>query len=987
MNPFLKQVADHYYTSSPVEKMCFIFPNRRSMAFFTEYICQNVADPAIQRYGRTSGTAMKMPLMYTVNDFFHKAYGATPSDKVALILELYECYKKVYPNAESLDDFINWGEVILADFSDVDKYLVDPVQLFRNVAEFKGMQDDMSYLSENQREALNNFIQHFRDAKGLKSNAEGDNVKARFLMIWDALLPLYTRFNNSLRAKNMVYDGMVYRDMVEKLSKTPTPDHFKEHFPTASSFVFVGLNALNECERITLRKMQDAGMAEFCWDYSSDMLKNLRNRSSDYMKLNVEEFMQTWSLDSEGLPEPEINVISVPSSIGQAKQLPDILSECRLGSKPLSTDCAIVLPDESLLMTVLNSIPPDIEEINVTMGYPMTSGSLWALMTEISVMQLHLRKRGGSWYFYNKQVRGIFSNGVFSSILSENDRELVDAISSGTKYYIPQEDFKGSPLLERIFRPVVTDPKLASAEQVRQVQNYQLELLSLIVSALMRDPTMATEIEFAGLYFNSVNMLKSKELAIKPFTYLKLLTQISAIQSVPFVGEPLKGLQIMGPLETRALDFDNVIILSCNEGIFPKKNSSSSFIPAELRKGFGLPTNEYKDAVLAYSFYRLIQRASRVWLLYDSRMEKMRAGEESRYIKQLEYHFRKPVNRSIATAELMVKADTDSISKPDNIGELLRGLSFSASSLKNYLDCPARFYYASICGLNQNDEILESMNARMIGNVYHSTMQALYLGEQAMETGFSMERNNVSEAISTKRLSPLKFITRDYLKSWMGRKAEIKAKIRTLIKQELNTIELRGRDLVSEEIILLYVLKTLERDLELTEAHSTGRFKILGLEQFVQWDCDGHKFVGFIDRIDSFEDGTVRVVDYKTGRVDKDETDIIPKTAEKVVRKLFGKDVNDRPSIALQMFLYDKFIEEDTRFKDKSIVNVVYAVTELYTTSVLDMEVPACEEFNELCLCNLKSVLAEMVDARTPFRKTENAKNCEYCDFKNICGR
>lgn len=987
MIPFLKQIADHYYTSSPIEDMCFVFPNRRSMAFYVKYLRENVQNPDMKSFYGCQKKALRMPHILTISDFFHKSYGAVPADRVALLLELYECYKEIYPNAESLDDFINWGDVILADFSDVDKYLIDPEQLFRNVAEYKDMQDDMSYLSDNQREALNNFINHFRDSKGLKPNSTGDNVKARFLMIWDMLLPLYRSFNERLRSKGMVYDGMVYRDMVESLSEISAVDHFKETFPKVERFVFVGLNALNECERTTLRKMQRAGIAEFCWDYSSGMLKNLRNRSSEYMKLNVEEFPQNWKLDTEGLPEPEIKVIGVPSSVGQAKQLPDILKECALTSEPASTDCVIVLPDESLLMPVLNSIPTQIKDINVTMGYPMTSGSLWALMSEISIMQLHLRKRGEDWLFYNKQVRSIFSNGIFASILDEQSKEIVSKIKQDTKSYIPCSDFSGSEFLEKIFQPVVKDVKSTEASQIARFEEYQLEIVRMIALRLSADSAMATEIEFAKLYYTCVNMLRSKNLAIKPVTYIRLLGQIAVSQAVPFVGEPLKGLQIMGPLETRALDFDNVVILSCNEGIFPKKNSSVSFIPPELRKGFALPTNEFKDAVLAYSFYRLIQRSKKIWLIYDSRMEKSKTGEESRYIKQLEYHFRKPVKRYIAGSNFMLKDSQTSIPKPGDIAERLKDTKLSVSSLQNYLKCPAKFYYATVCALGQDREILESMNDGMVGNVYHSVMHALYLGESAMHPSFKMDRKSIKSELASGNLQPLKYVTDEYLESWQKRKDDIREKIKALIKTELNTMEVKGRDLVLEEVILMYVLKTLERDRELLKEKSVSRFKVHGLEQFVQWTYKGYSFVGYIDRLDSFEDGTIRIVDYKTGKVEKKEISINEGNAEQIVDSLFKPDVENRPSIAIQLFLYDRYVEALPAYKDMNMINVIYPAAALFTTSVSSLENPTCELFDKLCMEKLDEILDEIADVNIPFRRTEYLKSCSYCDFKNICGR
>ena len=975
MTPFLKQVADHYHQDAQVEKMCFIFPNRRSMAFFNKYFREGVKRP------------MRMPSCLTINDFFYRAHGAEVEDKVTLLLELYSCYCKVYPEAESLDEFISWGEVILNDFADVDKYLVDPKQVFTNVAEFKGMQDDYSYMTEAQRQALDEFISHFRDSSGLKPNAKGDNVKSRFLRIWDMLLPLYEEFNKVLRSKNMAYDGMVYRNLSEKISEVGTVDFFREKMPRTEKFVFVGLNALNESERKVLKKMLDCGIAEFCWDYSSSMLKNLRNRASAYMSQNVADFKQTWKLDPDGLGEPEINVISVPSSVGQAKQLPSIFAEAGLVRNPDCTDIAVVLPDENLLMPVLDSIPSEIEDINVTMGYPMSSSNMATLMNGLSALQLHARKRGDEWLFYHKQVRSILSGGIIPKILDDAGRDIVSAINADARYYVPQSAFKGSEILELVFSPVVTEPNSSDPAQIARLEDYQTMVIEKVAPLLLENPDLAVEVEFAKRYYSCVNLLKDKSLAVKPVTYVRLLSQLTAGESVPFEGEPLKGLQIMGPLETRGLDFRNVVILSCNEGIFPKKNSSTSFIPPELRKGFGLPTNDFKDAVLAYSFYRLIQRAERVWLVYDSRMEKMKAGEESRYIKQLEYHFRKPLRRYVAKAKLSKLADLEELRKPDDIEERLKNVTLSVSSLQDYLSCPAKFYFSKICGLEKEREVAESMDAGMTGNVYHAMMQALYLGEKAMEPGFSMDRTNIRRALDSRELIPLEYVTAEYIGSWIARKKELSAKIRALMKEELRSIDITGRDLVMEKIILEYVLKTLQRDKELLKAKNVSRFRVIGLELPVSWKCDGYKFFGYIDRVDSFEDGTVRIVDYKTGKVEDKDVNITDANAAKIVEALFRDDNDQRPKIALQLFLYGKYVEDMPWAKGKTLINVIYPAATLFTTRVEAMEKPRSEVFGEAAMEKVREKLSELSDKTKTFRRTKSEKICSYCDFRNICGR
>lgn len=987
MKPFLEQVANHYFLEDEFERICFIFPNRRSMAFFSKYLRENIADRSMHAFGCAEPRPMMMPLTLTINDFFYRAHGVETEDRVTLLLELYECYRQVNPGAETLDEFISWGEVILGDFSDVDKYLADPHQVFTNVREFKEIQDDYSHLSPAQRQALDEFISHFRDKNGLKPNAKGDNVKSRFLMIWDMLLPLYLKYNEHLRSRNMAYDGMVYRGLAEKIASIPASDFFREAYPRCVKFVFVGLNALNESEKAVLRKMNNAGIAEFCWDYTSDMLRDGRNRSSYNMKENTAEFVQKWKLDPEGLADPEINVLSVPSSVGQAKQLPGILAETMGLRNPGCTDCAIVLPDESLLMSVLNSIPEEVGDINVTMGYPMASSGIWSLMEDVSSMQLHLRRKGDEWYFYHRQVRSILSSGVFMKALDDQGREIAARICRDAKYYIPQSDFSGNPLMELLFRPVVEKPREADAGQIHAFEDYQMEFITALAPRLLESADSASEIEFARRYCSCINLLRGKDLSVLPVTYVRLLSQLACGESVPFEGEPLKGLQIMGPLETRALDFRNVIILSCNEGIFPKRNASVSFIPPELRKGFGLPTNEFKDAVLAYSFYRLIQRAEKVWLVFDSRMEKMKAGEESRYIKQLEYHFRKPLRRYIAKNEMSPGGAPSPIEKPSDIAEIVRKKSLSVSSIQNYLKCPAMFYYSSICNLRPEREISDSMDASMLGNVYHSVMQALYLGDAAMAPDFSLDRDSIKQSVRSGVLVPLTEVTDAYLTRWIKDRPAIKARVRSLIKEELHTLDVTGRDLVTEEVILQYVVKTLERDREHLRSKGLGSFKVIGLELPVAWSCDGYSFFGYIDRVDSFGDGTVRIVDYKTGKVEDKDINITDANAEKVAEALFKPDNDSRPKIALQLFLYGKYVEGESWMKGREMVNVIYPAATLFTTPVAELEKPRSARFGEIVLEKLRETLAELADPSTEFRRTSSIKTCGMCDFRNICGR
>ena len=952
MIPFLKQVAAHYLATD-IQNTCFIFPNRRSAAFFRKY-----PGDVLRETG--ADTPMYAPMSLTINDFFCRVYGGEVSDRIRLLLELYESYKAVCPKAEPLDEFIFWGEVILGDFDAVDKFLVDAKNLFTDVADFKSIQDDYGHLSDRQREAVRHFVSHFRDHAGrLTVRLEGDDksVKGRFLQVWNILYPLYAGFRKRLHEKGMAYEGMVYRDLAERLKDgASAADVLSDVFPEVSRDVFVGLNALNECEKTVLRRLRDAGIAEFCWDYVSEAVRDPANKSSAFMKDNVRDFPNAFQPDPDGLGQPSFHVVSVPSSVGQTKLAPAILERCDT-ENPVET--AFILPDENLLMSLLNSIPPEYDHINVTMGCPLTGGAVYSLVSSVASMQQRLREKADGWYFYHREVRSIFSNSLFRAVLTPAEEKVVQAVKTGAKYYIPQGDLAGGPLLDLVFRPVVTRPREASAGQNRRIVQYLSDIVSYVGWKLRGVEEMLLELDFAKRCMQSLNLIGDIDLDVLPVTWLRLLDELLSGESVPFRGEPLRGLQVMGPLETRALDFRNVVLFSANEGTFPRRSSNPSFVPPELRKGFGLPTFEYQDSVWAYYFYRLIQRAEHVWLVCDSRTEGLKTGEESRYVKQLEYHFRVPLERFAATARMRLTPEADVIQKKQEDIDAIRNGELSASSLQSYLYCPAKFYYSFVKRLENEDEVLEALDAGSLGRVYHNAMHQLY--------------------------KPLPVVTAADLDRMIGDRKGLKDLVRSLILEEMKTVDVSGRDLVVEEVIVEYVLQTLKHDKELLVRSGSEGFRMQLMERKMTCLFEGFKIKGFADRIDSYLGDEVRIVDYKTGKVMQDDIDITDENAAAVVEKIFGPSNKERPKIALQLFIYGLLVQEREEFRGRPVVNSIYSVSSLFTKPLEDR--PQSAEFTRLTRERLKDLLTEMTDPSVPFRRTEERSTCSYCDFKMICGR
>ena len=982
MIPFLKQVATHYADAEGLSSRLFVFPSRRSMVFFRKYLTESLA-------GRTA----ILPQMLTMDEFFYSVASARADDKVGLLLTLYDCYKELNPKAEPLDEFIFWGDVILSDFDDADKYLADPAALFANVAEFRQMQD-LSYLSETQRAALENFVRHF------EGEAKRGDVKDKFLGIWNLLYPLYTRFTVRLASGGTAYGGMIYRKVAESFTEGSAADILSERFPDVTCFVFVGLNALNECELAVMRKMAKASLAEFCWDYSDGMISDRHNRSSLFMSGNTATFRQAFKVEVPPAKAPDIEVVYVPSGIGQAKQLPRILAEIadkccggdlsRVGSLDVpGAGCAVVLPDESLLMPVLNSIPSEIRAVNVTMGCPVSGSQPHALLHTLSGLVSRSRKIGGKTAFYHRQVRELLANSLYvKSVPAEQAGAVESAVEGQGSYIFPDalpKDSSAFGILSKVEDVIRLRDSSESgdASVVKAFGRMQLEVLTSCAVAVSGMDDARFDLEFCRRCCGCITRLMDEDLPVQIPTYSRLLDTLLSVQTVPFEGEPLKGLQVMGPLEMRAMDFDNLVILSANEGMFPRRTVSSSFIPPELRKGFGLPTYERQDAVWAYYFYRMIQRPSRVWMLCDTRTEGLRGGEESRYIKQLEYHFRVPLHKvSVANGKVTGEPAPLEIPKPDDIAAILSGKPLSASSLQDYLACQVRFFYSFVEGLSPKEESSESLDSGMVGNVFHHVMQALYLGDAAMEPAFSMERSYVREAVASGRLVPLKEVTASYLHKWLdkGSLQRIKDKITALVLSELGEVAVSGRDLVTAEVILKYVLNTLKHDLGLLNACGARGFEVLGLEIPGSWTLAGQSFFGYIDRLDRL-DGRLRIVDYKTGKV-TDGDIVTDENAVKSASALFAEKGKNRPKIALQMYLYDRFVSG--KYKEP-VYNCIYSTGGMFREK--PVEAPENGTFRDMVGEHLEEVIRQMRDTSVPFRRTEDTDTCRYCKFKTLCGR
>lgn len=961
--PFLRQVAEHYL-SEGFEGRLFVFPNRRSIAFFKKHVGDILKERSMK--------PILSPKMQAVNEFFSGMTGRRTADRITLLLKLYDCYCACYrerygETAETLDDFIFWGDTLLSDFDDIDKYRVDPDQLFQNIADLREISADYSFLSDTQREAMEKLAEHFL-ARNRQNEGRLD-VKASFLRSWNILGELYHRFRKALSDEGLAYEGMVYRDLADAISAGDPALMLGKLGEGVESCVFVGLNALSECETAVLKALRKAGLAEFCWDFAGPFFEGDDAPKLKFIKENVEAFPNAFPVEASA-EKPRVHVLSVPSATGQAKLLPHILGQ--VPQEDRGIDTAVVLPDESMLIPVLDSVPA--EDINVTMGYSLGTSDWGALMQSVINMQLHVR---GGRTFYYKQVYDIFSSGIFNSVISEVERQRIKDIKKESKAYIPVSDLDCGEVFKTVFRIAVTDMSKADGEQSASIARYLGEVVDVIASN-MKSENDDIHLECAYRYLQCTRKLEELKLELMPKNLFRMLDSLIARVAVPFAGEPLGGLQIMGPLETRALDFKHLVLLNANEGTFPGKAVSNSIVPPELRKAFGLPTYELQDSIWTYYFYRMICRAEDVWMVYDSRTEGLNSGEESRFVKQLRYLYPDKCILSDEVASCGVVASEDEvILKTAEDIEAIRKAVYSASSIHKYLTCPAQFYYYVVKRLYNENEVHEDMDKGMVGTVCHDTLQAIYCCEEAMDPTYFFDKTQDDEIRHRKVERPDKAFY-DYWKSSEGQK-RIRAKVEALSRKQLNSPDLQGRNLVFVEVAMHYINKVLESDK--TQLEAKGSLEIKGLEKTVTGTIAGHSFKGYIDRLDSFGEGQVRVVDYKTGSDSQNDLDASKPSV--VVKKVFKGE----QKAAFQFFVYDELLRQTKGFEGLTVFNTMYPMKEIFTEDVKTWS--SSDALASEMKVELERIFKDLENPDIPFSRNPGSmnSNCQWCDYALLCGK
>ena len=957
MQPFLQLVAHDLYTKigNDLSRTVLVFPNKRANLFFNEYLAEESDQP------------IWSPAAMSISDLLQKLSVQKAGDPIRLVCELYKVFKEETESRETLDDFYFWGELLISDFDDVDKNMVDADKLFSNLQDLKNLMDDYEFLDEEQEEAIRQFFQNF-------SIERRTELKEKFISLWDKLGIIYHRYREKLAELGIAYEGMLYRNVIEQLDT----DRLKY-----DKYVFVGFNVLNKVEKEFFQKLQKAGKAMFYWDYDLFYTQRIsKHEAGEFIKRNLIDFPNE-------LPESYFDIFRKPKKIryisastenAQARFLPEWVKATQTHTTQIVSEKenAIVLCNEALLLPVLHSIPQDVQNVNITMGFPLAQTPVYSFINAAMELQIN-GYRPDTGRFTYEAVSKILKH-PYTRQLSDHATRLERELTKTNRFYPLPSELKKDDFLTILFTP---------QSNIRELCDYLLRLIKSI-SILYRKEGEYDDI-FNQLYRESIfqshlkinrlySLIESGELSVRTDTLKRLITKVLTASNIPFHGEPAIGLQIMGVLETRNLDFRNLIMLSLNEGQLPKAGGESSFIPYNLRKAFGMTTIEHKNAVYAYYFYRLIQRAENITLLYNTSSDGLNRGEESRFMLQLLVEGPHEITREYLEAGQSPQNTLEiQIEKtPEILRRLYRAYDtaqpesviLSPSALNTYLDCRLRFYYRYVAGLKTPDEVSAEIDSALFGTIFHLSAQLAY----------------------TDLTANGKMIQREDLERLLRDEIKLQGYVDQAFKQELFKVapeekpEYNGVQLINSKVIVSYLKQLLRNDLQYTPFEMVAMEKKVSEKITIQTALGPLtlRLGGTIDRMDAKE-GTLRIVDYKTGGSPK-----IPANIE----QLFTPS-ETRPNYIFQTFLYAAIMSrKQPLMVAPALLYIHRAASESYSP-VIEMGEPRKpkipvnnfaffeDEFRE----RLQALLEEIFDEKELFTQTEDIKKCAYCDFKAICKR
>ncbi|MDR0711364.1 MAG: PD-(D/E)XK nuclease family protein [Prevotellaceae bacterium] len=951
----------HNRYGKQISSLTLVFPSRRARLYFSEYLSQRLSRPLWQ------------PKATGVAEIFSRISGLTEASRYRLAAELYKCYKKNRSTDETFEHFYFWGEAMLNDFDALDKYMVQVDPLLRNLAALKNMDSSLAFLSKEQRAAIQAFWQNFSPEKN-------GRLQEDFASLWSVLLPVYNDLRQALREKNIAYQGMIYRESAEILLKSGFDFE-------AEKFVFIGFNALNECERVLLRYLQREQRAEFFWDYDQYYISDKHQEAGLFMRQNLSEFPpveqpdENYALFAE---KKDIQVIAATSDVLQAKLLPALLREA-CGGQPPDRRTAIVLADEGLLIPTLYSLPPDTETLNVTMGYPLSQTPVYSIVELI--IRLHKNAReveNQPLKFYHKDALALLQHQYIRMVAKREARAMCSKIIRQNRVHVTSADFLSEENDRTVFPVSRLFAKLSTPDAFIEMMG---RLMEAIATAEAAEDSLDSKLrrEYVAYAYKSLNQLadalRECEMQLELTVFLNILRTALRSIRIPFEGEPAVGLQLMGVLETRTLDFENVVVLSLNDDVFPRGESAPSLIPYSLRRGFGLPAVEQHEAIYAYYFYRLLQRAKRVRLVYNRQGSDSRSGEMSRYLRQLIMESPHSVTeRSISYSVTHTPAKPIVVDKTGAAAALLADFlddgarAVSASSINSYIACPLKFYFAQVAQLREPEEVDGEVDGRMLGNIFHHVMQELY-------------KPLLNKEISAAKMADL-LQNRQQIAALAERET---AKEFFNDEKEVAEIVRNGRLFMVKETVVKYAEGTLRYDMR------RAPFTVSGLESplnsRLHVNVGGVRravnFKGYIDRID-VADGGVRIIDYKTG------SSLNGKKMKLLsVDALFSEKEDERRPEILQTLLYSSIIRAQEQAA--AITPMLFFIRSICKRdfdgsikikngtgyAAVDDATPLLPRFEEL----LHAKLSELFDVSQPFVQTNEVEACALCPYSEICHR
>ena len=923
-----------------LSSLVVVFPSLRARTFFNDALASIHRRPTWQ------------PKWLSIDDIMEQASGLRRGERIRLISELYHIYSAHH--TESFDKFYFWGDMLINDFDMIDRYMIDAMQLLRNIEDIKELEADVSYLTPEQLRIIAFW-------RSIGDNDSLSEQKQRFLKIWRTLPQIYNEYRTRLTTLGIAYPGMIYRATAERIKRG------EDISLPQRRFIIAGFNALSGSEKILFDHIATRPEgADFYWDYDNYYTTDKRwHEAGMFMRDNIARYPAGNNISTSNFLDTDKHIESIAcvSNIAQCKYVARILES--LPKEELDKRTAIVLTDENMLIPLLHSLPESVDKVNVTMGYPLKSAIVYSFIERIIALQAHSRTKDEDTVFYHVDVTGLLSHPYISATCTHEATELLNDINSNKIISIKSSSLARTELLSQLFSRHTTWNELG---------RYIASALQLIahdtVDGLQREYLRIAHDETMKL-IRSIEQCKI-DISVEIFTSL-LRRHLQTI-TMPYVGEPLEGIQVMGILETRNIDFKNVIILSMTDATFPgDKTGQSSFIPYNLRAAYGMPTPEEHEAMYAYYFYRLIQRAERVSMLYCSRADEKSTGERSRYIDQLEYespyHITK---RSVGVDLSLSEAEPIVVTKGDKEKKVLNLYlnddekhTLSPTALFRYVECPLKFYFSSIAKLSTQDEVSDTIDASMFGNIMHESMQELYtpligVGNPMQEIVKLRKREVVERAVD-KTIGRLMFDD-----------------------ENATTNDFTGDTLLVRDIIIKYILRGIMRyDI------SQDGFTIVGLEDKVmcRYDIsDGRKvnLSGRADRLDRLPNGTMQIIDYKSGNT--------PHLEFNGMNNLFTGEAKDRVSNIFQTLLYSMMLSK--RDGVDTMPSLYFAskmhdegyspkIVNKESGEVVDNYQSQAEEFEQM----LAATLEELFDYNTPFKQVEDVDMCKYCDYKRICRR